>query len=184
LYHLQAAHPSFPNVLCRTLASILAGTISSTNTSEKNDPSYYIYVACWVTWIVETWKNVPDLKLEILSILMKGLGFDPSPLSLKPAASDLLKRLSTGLEEVEAVNILLSKESSKWSKTWDLCDLDMMKNRLEQLQFYLHSSGETNSTHPEKIMAEPAQDVAIPGWCILVENRGWEPCPIGIYNEN
>jgi ribosomal biogenesis protein LAS1 len=174
-----------------------------------------------VTWIIETWKTIPDLKMETLSILLRGLGYDPSPLPQKAAyvlsifllfsqslnivcsAFDLLRRLCTGLEEMEAMNILLSKESSNWSKTvsyypevstsffvsnpsrkWNPCDLDMMEKRHEQLRSFLHSLGEINSRHPDETMAEPAQDIAIPGWCILVENRGWKSCPIGIYNEN
>lgn len=87
-----------------------------------------------MTWIIETWQNIPDLKLETLSILMKGLGYDPSAPSQKAAyvnaqilcsnfsdiicsAFDLLKTLCTGFEEIEAVTTLLSTESSKLPKT-------------------------------------------------------------------
>jgi hypothetical protein len=65
---------------------------------------------------------------------------------------------------------------------WGPLDLDMMKKRHEQLQS--HISGEINSRRPEELIAQPAQDVPISGWCILVENRGWKPCPVGLYNEN
>ena len=44
---------------------------------------YTYRVACWVTWIIETWRSMPDLKLNTVSTLMKGLGYDPSPLSQK-----------------------------------------------------------------------------------------------------
>ncbi|KIM47925.1 hypothetical protein M413DRAFT_7067 [Hebeloma cylindrosporum] len=184
LLHLQAAHPDFPYILCKTLTSILLDTISSGDTvNNQHDPSYYTYIACWVTWIVETWKNIPDLKVETLSILMKGLGYDSSAPSQKTAAFDLLKRLCNGLEEMEAVTLLLSTGSSKIPQTWGPLDLDMMKKRHEQLQSHLYTD-EKNSTQPDELIAQPAKDVPISGWCILVENRSWKSCPVGIYNEN
>lgn len=103
---------------------------------------------------------------------------------------------------MEAVTSLLSTESSKLPKTvsslleissfflsdfstkWNPLDLDMMKKRHEQLESHLYTSGKMNSRQPDELIAQPAQDVPISGWCILVENRGWKPCPIGLYNEN
>jgi len=99
---------------------------------------------------------------------------------------------------MEPVTSLLSTESSKLPKTvssllevsflsdsstkWSPLDLDMMKKRHEQLESHLYTSGKTYSRQPDELIAQPAQDVPISGWCILVENRGWKPCPIGLYN--
>lgn len=50
---------------------------------ERSDPSYYMYLACWVSWAVKTWSDnsqaYANLKKDTLTILMKGLGYNPSP---------------------------------------------------------------------------------------------------------
>ncbi|KAF8973866.1 Las1-like-domain-containing protein [Flammula alnicola] len=186
LRHAQAMHTDFPHVLCRRFVSILLGPHTANEGGEpKSDPSYYMYIACWVSWTIKTWINsLPsyiDLKKDTLSNLMKGLGYDPSLMSSQSAYVIQVLNLTSGQGEFEAITALLLRPPSQIPKTaWDPNDLDVMKERHDLLQAYQLSTAEAL---PDKrvLVQNPAHDISAPGWRTLEENKDWQCCPIGVY---
>ncbi|KAF8203715.1 Las1-like-domain-containing protein [Pholiota molesta] len=153
--------------------------LDSVSSQGNTDPSYLMYIACWVSWAMQTWNESSplylDLKKDTLANLMKGLGYNCSALSNQSPAFALLQCLTSGQKEFETIKELLLKPSSAVLKTaWDPCDLDVMKERQALLQSYQTPSPEhTTSISPQNT----ACDISIPGWRTL---RNWRPSPIDL----
>jgi len=178
LQHIQASHPDFPLVFCRCFVSLLTGT-----KSVERDLSYDAYIACWVIWAVETWQAASsgyfNLRREVLSHLLRELGCYPSNRVL--TAISLLKVLSVGRSEFEAVTSLLLRSPSQFSQTdWTATALVTMDERKKVLQ--LSELSGTPSYNSVIDLETRTQGISIPGWRILKENENWIHCPIGEYH--
>jgi len=179
LLHIQTLHPDFPFVFCRFIVSLLTG---SKSTDKSDDPSYDAYIACWVMWAVETWQAVSsgdlNLRREVLSYLLQELGCYPS--HRDPTAISLLKVLSVGQPDFEAVTMLLLSPSSQSSqKNWTSTALLIMEERKKAL---LSDLPGTPSFKSPINLGIPTQEISIPGWRLLKENENWTHCPIGLYH--
>jgi len=177
LQHIQTSHPDFPLVFCRCFVSLLTGT-----KSVERDLSYDAYIACWVIWAVETWQAASsgyfNLRRAVLSHLLRELGCYPS--DRVPTAISLLKVLSIGRSEFEAVTSLLLRSPSQCSQMdWTATALVTMVERKKLLQ--LSELSGTPSFNSEADLETRTQGILIPGWRILKENENWTQCPIGDY---
>jgi len=131
LQHIQTSHPDFPLVFCRCFVSLL-----TRSKSVERDLSYDAYIACWVMWAVETWQadssGYFNLRREVLSHLLRELGCYPS--HRVPTAISLLKVLSIGRSEFEAVTSLLLRSPSQCSQMdWTATALVTMVERKKAL---------------------------------------------------
>ncbi|KAH9486690.1 Pre-rRNA-processing protein las1 [Psilocybe cubensis] len=186
--HVQAIHPDFSYVFCRRFCSILITSISRDDvpqtTETKNDPSYQDYIACWVVWMIQIWReDTPthlDLKRYVVSVLMKGLGHEVADLPSRSAIVTLLKKISAGQRELEMMTQLIINRPKASVMVWKPDDLEVMKERHNILQSYESFQATSNSTEPA---ATTSQQISIPGWHAMDENA-WRPCPIGVYKEN
>ncbi|KJA29303.1 hypothetical protein HYPSUDRAFT_61328 [Hypholoma sublateritium FD-334 SS-4] len=182
LRHVQGSHADLPYVLCRRIVAVLLDAVD-----ERSDPSYYMYLASWVSWAVKTWSdNSPayaNLKKDTLTILMKGLGYNPSPVLKQSPTFTLLRCLTSGQEEFEAVTALLLRPPSQIPKTvWAPSDLEIMEARQAQL-LSLSSIRSSDAAPPSPPISvdSPAAAISIPGWRLLQDQKDWRSCPIGVY---
>jgi len=184
LQHIQTLHPDFPFVFCRFLVSLLTGTKSIKGFEPGNDPSYDAYIACWVMWAIETWQTASsgyfNLRKEVLLHLLQGLGCYPSHRA--PTAISLLKVLSVGRSEIEAVTALLLLPPSQSSQpNWTSTALHIMDERKKALQLS-ELSGTLSFSSVTTDLETRTSGISIPGWCILKEKENWTHCPIGHYH--
>jgi len=178
LQHIQTSHPDFPLVFCRCFVSLLTGT-----KSVERDLSYDAYIACWVIWAVETWQAASsgyfNLRRAVLSHLLRELGCYPS--DRVPTAISLLKVLSIGRSEFEAVTSLLLRSASQAQTEWNATALVTMDERKKVLQLSELSETPSSSFNSVTDLETRTQGISIPGWRILNENKNWTHCPIGHY---
>jgi len=142
-----------------------------------------MHIACWVMWAVETWQAASsghfNLRREVLSHLLRELGCYPS--NRVPTAISLLKVLSLGRSEFEAVTSLLLRSPSQSSQTdWTATALVTMDERKKVLQ--LSELSETPSINSVTDLETRTRGISIPGYRILKENESWIHCPIGDYH--
>ncbi|KDR85290.1 hypothetical protein GALMADRAFT_234064 [Galerina marginata CBS 339.88] len=187
---VQAIHPEFSYVFVSRFALVLLGTTSpnaplQTSEAHKRDPSYDGYLACWIIWVIENWKdNLPvyfNLKKHVLSILMRGLGYDSSTLSSRSAVLALLKKLCAGHEGFEPMIALVFMSHFQAVGTWDSRDLDVMKVRNDILQSHRGTTVDIMAPVGGSTSKEATSTISIPGWSRLEANH-WKTCPIGVYH--
>ena len=64
-------------MLCDVICSRLLN-IDDVKLETNPDPSYEVFLACWVMWAIETWSgelwSKVDLKRDVTEALVRGLG--------------------------------------------------------------------------------------------------------------
>ncbi|KAF8912949.1 Las1-like-domain-containing protein [Gymnopilus junonius] len=174
LDHIQAIHPGFLYIF-----------LSSRAPEIKSDPTYDGYIACWISWALESAGNNYSAYLEIkkylLSYLVKSFSHGTIPSSNQSIASVLLRKICTNETEFETMTLLLSKANTETSEfAWDPHHLDVMIQRNDTLQSYQSTTIEAAQTSTKKI----SDETSIPGWSMLEEKGQWQCCPIGVYNRS
>ncbi|EKM83617.1 hypothetical protein AGABI1DRAFT_123945 [Agaricus bisporus var. burnettii JB137-S8] len=208
LKHLQMLHIDFARTICARILSILlpepvtaipsSGHLNDeglTPTEVQYDPSYYMCLARWVMWSIDTWSDVESetdihLRRDVTESLMQALGhcLNEARPRENVAAEALLQAICSQESRYAIAMNFVTKRQQLAPKDWTDQDMTTMNDRLAQVQSMSGKqikpvpSSEPLTTNSDAI---EAMEIDIPptGWR-KVNLTGWRPCPIGVFHKS
>ncbi|KAI0271574.1 Las1-like-domain-containing protein [Gloeopeniophorella convolvens] len=198
LESLSAAHARFQSALTAHIVAHLVAEPQDVpdEAAAAERASYDVCLAAWAAWLVE-WRRADEAdaaaarRQDAFLQLVQALGpqREASPRAQAGARALLTALCAADVRLAEIADTVLdAAQVSADESAWHEADMDVMDARLKAL-LALPASRSDNAPHAQdgstergaSSAASQEDEVLPPGWRLLSEADGWQPCPIGVY---